>query len=55
MLYTHSVAPTVSFEQASYTVDEGDGSVEPLLVLSNPSSTDVIVQVHTIDGSATGK
>ena len=53
-MYTNSVAPTVSFGQASYTVGESDESVEPLLVLSNPSSTDVTVQVYTSDGSATG-
>ena len=49
------VAATVSFEQLSYTVNEADGRVEPVLVLSNPSSSVITVQVFSIDGSATGK
>ena len=30
-----------------HTVYENDGSVQPVLVLSNPSSTDITVQVTT--------
>ncbi|XP_065885723.1 hemicentin-1-like isoform X3 [Dysidea avara] len=47
-------AVTVSFEQSTYNVDEDDGPAQPVLVLSNPSSTNIIVQVFNIDGSATG-
>ena len=46
---------TVSFEQSTYTVIEDDGRVEPVLVLSNPSSSVITVQVFSTDGSATGK
>ena len=46
---------TVSFEQHTYNVHENDGKVEPVLVLSNPSSTAVTVKVLSTDGSATGK
>jgi len=43
------------FEQPTYSVDEDDGPAQPVLVLSNPSSTDVTVQVFNTDGSATGE
>ena len=37
-----------------YTVNEND-VIQPVLVLSNPSSIDISVQVSTTDGSATGE
>ena len=43
------------FEQPRYSVDEDDGPAQPALILSNPSSTDITVQVTSTDGSATGK
>ena len=49
------IAVTVRFEQPTYTVNETDGRVEPVLVLSNPSSSVITVQVFSTDGSATGK
>ena len=45
----------VSFEQTTYSVDEDDGPAQPVLVLSNPSSTDITVEVFNTDGSATGE
>ena len=45
---------TVSFSLSAYTIDEDAGSVQPVLVLSNPSSTNITVQVLSTDGSATG-
>ena len=45
----------VNFEQSMYNVNENAGSSQPVLVLSNPSSTDITVQVTTTDGSATGE
>ena len=36
-------------------VNEGDGSAQIGLVLSNPSSTPTTVQVFNTDGSATGE
>jgi len=50
-----TVAPTVNFSQSAYNVDEGDGPAQPVLILSNPSSTDITVSVFSTDGSATGK
>ena len=45
----------VSFEQSAYGVDEDNGPARPVLVLSNPLSTDIIVQVNATNGSATGQ
>ena len=43
------------FSRPTYSVDEDDGPAQPVLVLSNPSSTEIIVQVTNTDGSATGE
>ena len=37
-----------------YSVNENEGPVQPVLVLSNPSSTDITVQVTDREGTATG-
>ena len=49
------VAPTTNFNQSTYNVGEDDGPAQPVLVLSNPSSTDITISVFSTDGSATGK
>ena len=46
---------TVQFNQSAYSVDESVGSAHPALVLSNPSSTDITMQVFSIGRSATGE
>ena len=43
------------FNQSIYIVDEDTGPAQLTLVLSNPSSSDITVQVITEDGSATGE
>ena len=43
------------FEHPTYNVNEADEKVEPVIVLSNPSSTDITVEVFTTEESATGK
>ena len=48
------VAPAVSFEHPTYSVDEHDGPVLLTMILSNPSSNDVTIKVFTTNGSATG-
>ena len=48
------VAPTISFGESAYTVDEHDGPALLAVVLSNPSSTDITINVVTTDASATG-
>ena len=45
----------MGFNHSTYIVDEDDGSAQPVLVLSNPSSTDITVQVSNEDNSAIGK
>ena len=47
------VVANVRFDQQVYTVSEADGRVESVLVLSNPSSSAITVQVFSTDGSAT--
>jgi len=46
---------TVKFSQSTYSVNEDTGSVQPVLVLSNPSSTDITVQVRDNSKTATGE
>ena len=48
-------AITVMFSETTYSVNEGDGSVEIGLVLSGPSSTATTVRVFNTDGTATGE
>ena len=40
-----SVVATVDFEQSTYKANELDGSVQPVIVISNPLSSDVTIQV----------
>ena len=51
----HPPAITVMFSQTTYSVNENAGPAQPVLVLSNPSTSDVTVEVTTTDGSATGE
>ncbi|XP_065915710.1 extracellular matrix protein 3-like [Dysidea avara] len=44
----------VTFNHSTYIIDEDDGPVQPLLVLSNPSSTNITVQVLSEDNTAIG-
>ena len=53
-LSIYHTAATVSFNQSVYSVNENEGPVEPVIVLSNPSSTDVTVQIRERSGNATG-
>ena len=43
------------FSQTTYSVNENAGPAQPELVLSNPSSTDVTVEVFNTDGLATSE
>ena len=45
----------MNFDQSTYAINEDKGSVQLLLGLSNPSTTDITVRVFSSDGSATGK
>ena len=46
---------TVRFSQAMYSVSENAGVVQVSLILSNPSSTVVRMELSTADRSANGK
>ena len=45
----------MAFSNRTYSVDEDDGPAQPVLVLSNPSSTDITVQVRDDDDTATSE
>ena len=45
----------VSFSQSTYSVNENAELVQPALVLSNPSSSEITVQVNDIGITATGE
>ena len=51
------LALTINFSQETYFVNENNGSVQAKLILSNPSSRNITVQVDTFDdnnNNATG-
>ena len=52
--YINLTVATVSFNESAYSVNENEGPVQLVLVLSNPSSTDVTVEVTDRGGTATG-
>jgi len=49
------VAANVSFAQSTYFVNETDNFVQVEMVLSNPSSTNVTVQIISSDVTGTGE
>ena len=49
------IAVTVHFNKSTYSVNEGDGIVQPVLVLSSPPVVDITVHVLCVDGSAVHK
>ena len=53
-IFYHVVA-TVSFNQSMYNVGEGDGEIEVLLALSNPSSIDITIVITDYSYTALGK
>ena len=52
--WIYSVAATVSFNQSAYSIIEGGEPVHPVLVLSNPSSTNITVRITDSSTTATG-
>ena len=50
-----TVGSIVTIELSTYSVDEDDGPAKPVLVLTNPSSTDITVQVRDTQDSAISK
>jgi len=52
LLYTDV---TISFNQPLYNINENDGILQPVLVLSNPSSFDATVRVRDAKKTAKGE
>ena len=52
---TDYVDTTVFFNQSTYSATESDGQVQLAVLITNPSSTDITVQVLSTNVSATGK
>ena len=55
VIVLYLIAATVMFNQSTYNISENIGLAQPTLILSNPSSYDITVQVSSTDGSATGE
>ena len=51
----YSLGCVVSFSQSMYNVNEGAGQAQIELSLSNPSSTDITVQVTDTEDTATSE
>ena len=51
----YHVDVTVSFMDPRYNVNEHDGTVQLVLVLTKPSSTEFTLQVTNDDNTAVGK
>lgn len=54
-LFIYCTVANVSFNQSIYSVNESDGSIEPVLQLSRRIFTDVTVMIKVTDNTATGK
>ena len=56
MTFSHvDITITITFNQSTYNVNEDDGPAQPVLVLSNPSSTNITVQVRDTQNTATSE
>lgn len=49
-----SVVISVNFSKSTYKINESNGTACLVLVLSDPSSFDITIQVNSTDGLATG-
>ena len=55
VLLSKNLGSVVKFNQPVYNVNEDDELVQPKLILSNPSSADITVQVNDDRVIVTGK
>ena len=55
IFYNNHIVANLNFPESSYIINENDGLLHSALLLSNPSSTDVTVQVLTSNDSANGE
>jgi len=52
MLLSFSIAAiTIAFEQPTYVINEDIVTAQPVLIFSNPSATDITIQVINTDVS----
>ena len=49
------LATTVNFEKSLYSSDEGERTVQPVLILSNPLTKDITLKVLATNGSDDGE
>ena len=52
ILLFHPVVVTVSFNESAYCVNEDDGTVQTVLVLSSPPAINITIHVSSTGGSA---
>ena len=55
IMYCNSPLDSIAFSQAAYSVNEDDGVVVCTLVLTQPLSTDAIINIIDFEGSALGE
>ena len=55
MYYLVPIVIKISFDQFTYSVDESNETVELMAILSNPSATDITVQLISSDVTAMSK
>ena len=55
LIFYSIVVAIVSFDQSTYNVNESVRQLQPVLVLSNPSSTDISITITVSLGNATGE
>ena len=49
------VGSTVKFSQMSYSTAEDNGALQPMLILSNPLSNIITIEVFDINGTSAGE
>ena len=54
-IYIYSLVTTIRFSQPAFTANENSEEAEVVLQLSNPLSSDLIVEVITSDDTALGE
>ena len=54
LIFNTLAETTINFNQSTYIIIEDTRLLQPVLVLSNPSASDILVQVESFDINATG-
>lgn len=48
----HFIETRISFNQSTYSVNENDVAVKPVLILSDPETNNITVQIEDVENSA---